>query len=347
LRDLARRRKVITLSARLSHAAKNSADDMPGIIGDLLATQAETAKARTWGKICDAATARAQDAIAGRVKAADFLSWGWPPLDKAFKAIRKGELVIIAARPSVGKSSLARCIATAATLSGRHVLFQSLEVAADDVIDGMATGQSGCNAAELPSMPAIDQRRYLQAIDTLRAAPLQVCEDRNLAGIIARTKATHAQTPLALLVIDYLGLIADCEPGRGETKAQAVGTVTKALKRLALELQIVVVCLSQLNRQSVNEGNREPRLSDLRDSGDIEQDADRVIFIHRPDECPIAKRQQNPLDDVEDLPRYGCALIQAKGRNVGTGFGAIWFNRRLARFEMPVTGDSNNLHHTY
>jgi len=338
LRALACRRRIITLSAQLTHAAKNSADDMAGIIGELLATQAETAKARTWGKICDAATARAQDAIAGRINAADFLSWGWPGLDVRFQPIRKGELVIIAARPSIGKTSLARGISTAATIAGRHVLFESLETSADDVADGMATGQSGCNAAELPRMPAMDQRRFLQAIDTLRAAPFQVCEDHNLAGIIARTKATHAQTPLALLVIDYLGLMDDCKPGQGETKAQAVGTVTKALKRLALELQIVVICISQLNRQSVNEGNREPRLSDLRDSGDIEQDADRVIFIHRPDDCPITKRPQNALDDVADLPRYGCALIQAKGRNVGTGYGAIWFNRRLARFEMPVSG---------
>jgi replicative DNA helicase len=112
-----------------------------------------------------------------------------------------------------------------------------------------------------------------------------------------------------------------------------VGAVTKALNRIAMENGVVVVCLAQLNRQSVVEGNREPRLSDLRDSGDIEQDADRVVFIHRPDECPITKRRQDTLDTLSDLPRYGCALVQAKGRNVGTAYGAALFSRKLARFE--------------
>ena len=115
--------------------------------------------------------------------------------------------------------------------------------------------------------------------------------------------------------------------------AQSVGAVTKQLKRLALEQDLVVVCLAQLNRDSVSDGNREPRLSDLRDSGDIEQDADRVVFIHRPDVCPLSKQAQDTLATLSALPRYGVALIQAKGRNVGTGFLAAWFNRKLARFE--------------
>ncbi len=342
LRTLSVRREIICLSSQLATVANSDPDQIPDVIGQLLATQAETTKARSWRKICEAATARAQDAIDGKVNTEDFISWGWPQLDQKFKPMRRGELVVIAARPSVGKSSLARQLATAAAVAGRHVLFESLEVSADDVIDGMAIARSGYNAADLTGLPVMDQKRFLQAIDTLRATPMQVCEDRTLAGIIARTKATHAQAPLAVLVIDYLGLIADCRPAKGETTAQAVGHVTKALKRLAMELHIVVVLLAQLNRQSANDGNREPRLSDLRDSGDIEQDADRVCFIHRPDECPIAKRRQDSLDDVNDLPRYGSALIQAKGRNVGTGYGAVWFNRRLARFEVQTLAPTSS-----
>ncbi len=333
LRALECRRRTMVLTAKLSMAAKDEPEQMSGIIAELLATQADTAKAISWSKICDAAAARALDAINGKTNTAAMLSWGWPELDQRFETMGKGELVIIAARPSVGKSSLARAVASTAAIGGRRVLFESLEVPADQMVNGMATSLSGHSFKELRDLLPVHQQRFLQSIATLREAPMQVHQDRTMAGIIARTKATHAQAPLDVLVIDYLGLIADCEPAKGQTKAQAVGTVTKALKRLAMELQIVVICLSQINRQSVNEGNREPRLSDLRDSGDIEQDADRVCFIHMPDECPFTKQPQSQLDDVSERPRFGCALIQAKGRNSGTGYGAVWFHRRLARFE--------------
>ena len=333
VRQLAVRRNVAALSARLAEAAASSPDDVAGIIGELLATQAESTKTRTWKKVCDAAEVRANDAVAGKVNTEDYVSWGIPAMDAKFKPMRKGELVIIGARPSVGKSSLARGIAYADALAGRRVLVESLEVSADDVADGMATAHSGVPLAELATAPSDLQRRFLQSLETLRSAPLHVFEDRTLSAIVARAQSMHASQPLDLLVIDYLGLIADCKAGKGETTAQAVGVVTKALKRIAMETGIVVVCLAQLNRQSVNEGNREPRLSDLRDSGDIEQDADRVVFIHRPDECPLTKRRQDTLDTLSELPRYGCALVQAKGRNVGTAHGAALFNRKLARFE--------------
>jgi len=333
LRELAVRRQIATLAARLSEAATSNPDAVPGIMTDLLAASAGSAPGRTWTQICDDAIRRAEDAIAGIIHAEDFISWGSPDLDNRFKPMRKGELIIVGARPSVGKSALARGIATTTALGGRRVLFESLEVRADEVVDGMTTGYCGVHFSELAAVPNDLRAKFLATIKKLRAAPLHVCEDRSLAGIIARAQSMHAQGPLDLLVVDYLGLIGDCNPTKGETLAQAVGTVTKALKRLAMEMNIVVICLAQLNRQAANDHNREPRLSDLRDSGDIEQDADRVIFIHRPDECPLTKQGQDTLAKLSDLPRYGCALIQAKGRSVGTGYGAVWFNRLLSRFE--------------
>ena len=335
IRSLAVRRKTIELSSQLSDAARGHPDEVFGIIGELLGTQAETGKARSMAKVCTDARTRALDAIAGKVNPAGSLSWGWAQLDARFQPMQSGELVVVAARPSVGKSSFARGIASAAAIAGRAILFESLEVSADRVIDGMATGSSGLNSRELAAAPKDLQARYLAAIDRLGKSQLLVFEDRSLAGIIARTKASHAQTPLAALVVDYLGLITDCQPGKGETKSQAVGRVTNALKALAMELKIVVICLAQLNRQLANDGNREPRLSDLRDSGDIEQDADRVIFIHRPDKCPFTGTEQSAHAESDDLPKYGCHLIQEKGRDVGTGYGQVWFNRKLARFEMP------------
>jgi replicative DNA helicase len=333
LRALSGRRRIATLSRQLTTAAATSPDEIPAILAALLTTQIESSKGQSWDQVCAAADQRARDAIAGVVHTADFVSWGSSALDDAFKPMRRGELVIIGARPSVGKSSLARGVAVAAALQDRHVLFESLEVSAGDVVDGMAVGLAGVAFGDLPGAPRDLQEKYLQSITKLRRAPLGVREDRSLAGIVARCQAMHATRPLDLLVIDYLGLVADCTPSKGQTPAQSVGAVTKQLKRLAMEQNVVVVCLAQLNRQSVTEGNREPRLSDLRDSGDIEQDADRVVFIHRPDVCPQSNQAQETLDPVTQLPRYGVALIQAKGRSVGTGIASSWFHRKRARFE--------------
>lgn len=333
LRALSGRRRISTLSTRLATAAATSPDEIPSILSSLLATQAESGKNPSWSQVCAAADQRARDAIAGVVNIADFISWGEGGLDDLLKPMRRGELVIIGARPSVGKSSLARGVAVAAALEGRHVLFESLEVSAADVVDGMAVGLSGVALGDLSGAPRDLQTKFLQSITELRNAPLSVREDRTLAGIVARCQAMHATRPLDLLVIDYLGLVADCAPDKGQTMAQSVGAVTKQLKRMAMEQDLVVVCLAQLNRQSVTDGNREPELSDLRESGDIEQDADRVVFIYRPNVCPRSNQAQETLAPLAHLPRYGLALIQAKGRSVGTGHGSAWFNRKLARFE--------------
>lgn len=330
---MANRRKISGLAKRLDEAAQNNPDEVDDVIARLLVASAPSQTQRDWVRVCDDAVERAKSSIEGRVNTDDWLSWGWVQLDAHFKQMRRGELVIIAARPSVGKSSLLRGISAKAAFAGRHVLFETLEVSQDDVADQMATAVSGIACGELAKVHPGDQTDFLAAVGQLRAAPLHVFEDRSLAGIIARVKAVHATRPVDLLAVDYLGKITDCEPGKGQTKAQAIGRVTGALKALALELRIVVLCAAQLNRNAAIDDNREPRLSDLRDSGDIEQDADRVVIIHRPDECPLTRSMQSALDSIESRPRYGCALIQAKGRNVGTGYGAVWFNRQLARFE--------------
>jgi replicative DNA helicase len=229
-----------------------------------------------------------------------------------------------------------RQIVWANAKAGRRVLVESIEVSPDDIADALAATVAGVNARNLATAHKADQADYLAAVRALDRGNLHVFDcDRSLAAICARAKAINANSPLDLIAIDYLGLIADCEATHpGQTKASAIGRVTKTLKSLAMELGCVIICLSQLNRQSVTDGNREPRLSDLRDSGDIEQDADRVIFIHRPDEDPITKFQQKDTDDVQDRPRFFVNLIQAKGRNVGTSLVAFHFRRAVTRFEM-------------
>lgn len=330
------RREVIRGSTALTEAARGNPDAMPEMFARLLQTQTQSAAHRTWTTVVSDAAQRAEDVIAGRnTDEQRTLSFGLSDLDRIFHPIRRGELVVVAARPAVGKSSLMRQVAIANSKAGEHVLVESLEVSADDIADSLAGTEAGVNRTDLATAHHCDQQDYLTAIRSLDLENLHVFDcDRSLAAIIARAKAIHATRPIDLLAIDYLGLITDCEAtNHGQTKASAIGRVTKALKALAMELDCVVIVLAQLNRQSVTDGNREPRLTDLRDSGDIEQDADRVILIHRPDEDPLTHCAQKDTDDLSDRPRFFVNLIQAKGRNVGTGIASFYFRRAVTRFE--------------
>lgn len=337
LKRLEMRRDVIRRAGELIEAAFETPEGIADGMMRVLQTQMHGTAARTWGKIVADAEERAEAAASGKLNPDErSLTMGFGAgHDRLFKRFRRKELVVLAARPSVGKSSLLRHIAGKNALAGSTVVVETLEVGCDDVVDQLATAISGTPYSTLATAHPADRADYRRALATLKAAPLHCFEaDTSLAAIMARAKAIHAQAPVDMLAIDYLGLIDDCEPQKGQTKANAVGRVTKALKRLAMELDCVVLLLAQLNRGPVNEGNREPRLSDLRDSGDIEQDADRVIFIHRPDVNAVTGCNQATTQDADDLPRFYVQLLQEKGRNVGTAQGALWFNRPLARFEL-------------
>lgn len=329
------RRKIIRGGTALVEAATENPDAVPEVFARLLQTQTHATSPRTWKNVVATTAQRAEDIISGHYEEeAHTLGFGFSDLDRTFGRMHRGELVVVAARPSVGKSSQMRQITLANAKGGAHVMVESLEVSADDIADALAATQAGVNKGNLAKAHKADQADYLAAIRHLDLENLHVFDcDRSLGAILARAKALHVSRPLDLIAIDYLGLISDCEAGRGENKAAAIGRVTKALKSLAMELDCVILLLAQLNRQSVTDGNREPRLSDLRDSGDIEQDADRVIFIHRPDENPLTKIAQKDTDKLAERPRFFVNLIQAKGRNVGTGVVSFYFRRDITRFE--------------
>jgi replicative DNA helicase len=282
---------------------------------------------KSWSTAIDEADVRAKDIIAG--KDDGFVTFGLSDLDKAFAKAKRGELVVLAARPSVGKSSLLRGMALRNARAGLNTYVNSLEVPAADIALQMASSESGISLRYLAHAHPKDQEDFVKALRSLRLKNLHVYDnDRSLGKICARLRALKPDVAF----IDYLGLIEDCNPRAGETKAQAVGRVTKALKQLAIELNIVIVILSQLNRASVSEGNREPRLDDLRDSGDIEQDADRVIFLHLPATNLATGVAQSSTSDPMECPTFYVNAIQAKGRNVGTGICGILFQRAIARF---------------
>ena len=266
----------------------------------------------------------------------DCVSWGFEGLDKVFAPMRSGQMVVLAARPSVGKSSLARQIAIACALhSKQQVLFASLEVMGKSLLWNMAQTISRISSANIgPACHPKDLSDFKAGLEKVMTPKLEVlaASSVSLAAIIARCEVLRAkQTPPRLVVIDYIGLMPDAAPEKGENRAQSVGRVSRALKRMALENNCVVLVLSQLNRDSAKDES-EPQIHHLRESGDIEQDADKIVLLHRPASTPGGSPQSSS-SSVSDTPSFFVSAIQAKGRDDGTGTVGLNFRRAITRFE--------------
>ena len=341
LRKATAMRKLALLNAQAAEAiTTGDGDAVSAVISKMQEAKVESLPRATWRQTGQIEIERAKKIIAGEedpdVRA---VAWPWSTFDREFKPFRQGELCVIAAGPSHGKSSLLRQICLHAGKHGRNCAIASLEVPAGDIFNLMASAESGQSWSNLKKLHPADQKEFLRGLARVHEAKIEVsCDTSDLNNIIAWARKEHESRFLDILAIDYLGLIAQCQPQKGENKASAVGQVAAAFKRLATELGIVVLLAVQLNRNAAND-EREPRLTDLKDSGDIEAHADRVILIHRPNTNKLTGTPQNTHDPVEDCPRFYVQLFQEKGRNVGTGMTSMSFNRPCARFESFQHGE--------
>lgn len=241
---------------------------------------------------------------------------GFKDLDDVTGGFQAGNLIIVAARPSMGKSALVTNIAENAALHhGRAVALFSLEMSEAELAQRFVASQAKIGGDELRKGRVRQQAwpDILKASNKLSAAPLYVDDSSDIGILEVRAKARrlHSQHPggLGLVIVDYLQLMrAD---GRIESRVQQVGEMSRGLKVLARELEVPVIALSQLSRAvETRGGDKKPILSDLRESGQIEQDADLVMFIYREDyydkesehpgeaELLIAKHRNGPLRDV-------------------------------------------------
>jgi replicative DNA helicase len=294
---------------------------------------------KPWAQVVADTVAHTEQRIAHTPEALrGTLDWPWPEMTKLFGPMRRGELIIPAARPSVGKSSLARAVVDFHAKAGRNVLVESMEMTGQEIAEALAAAESGICATTVADAHARDQADFLRALRAQARPNLHVfTRDHSLAAIVARAKAIHSTTPLDLLIIDYLGLISDCKGTERTLKTDAIGNVTGALKRLAMELDCVVIVLAQLNRLSAKDGNREPVITDLRDSGNIEQDANKIILLHRPNTDPLTNTDQMSSKDSEDRPRYFTNAIQGKGRSDGDGqVFSLYLRRATTKFSPAV-----------
>lgn len=343
--ELAQLRAAITAATGVVEEAYNyTGGGVSAHLGRAVERVTEAIQARSEARSWPAVVSEARDLTKARLVPATASSaaswsipWAWSNLDHEFQPMEPGEMIVVAARPSVGKSTLARMQAVHAAGNGFPTLLSSLEVTDTELAVNLAANVSGVRSRrDLDRLHSGDANRLLAAFDELAAIPRFAVShtDEWLDEILGRAAAFKARHGLALLVVDYLQLIADCKsPQRGENESSAIGRVTRALKRFAVRESCVVLLLSQLNRD-VERDDRDPRLSDLRGSGSIEEDANRVIFLHRPDLIPAEFAEMDgatvPQGPVDDRDWHFIRLIQAKGRNQGTGIAGLRLDRSTA-----------------
>lgn len=232
---------------------------------------------------------------------------GFPDLDDALAGMQKSNLIVLAARPGVGKTSLAMniCQYVAVELK-RPVGFFSLEMSREELVDRLLVSQADIDAWKLKTgkLSEEDFTKLSNAMGELAEAPLFIDDTPALSILEMRTKARRLQVEngLDLLVVDYLQL---ARSRNLENRVQEVSEISQGLKNLARELKIPVLGISQLSRAVETRGGKKPQLSDLRDSGSIEQDADVVMFLWREDDdnsenmmLDIAKHRNGPLKSI-------------------------------------------------
>jgi replicative DNA helicase len=259
---------------------------------------------------------------------------GFPDLDSLTTGFQKSDLIVLAARPSVGKTSLALNIAEhAAVRDKRSVGIFSLEMSKEQLVQRLLSSVANIDADRLRSgfLEEMDFTRLAPAMNALSEARLYIDDTPNISTMELRTKARRlqAEAGLDLVVVDYLQLMQASSTTKDANRVQEVSEISRGLKGLARELDIPVIALSQLSRQPEMRNEKEPRLSDLRESGAIEQDADLVLFLWRE-----AERQgETHGEDQEEIK-----LKLAKHRNGPTGEIVLEFRKRQTRFVSSTAG---------
>jgi len=255
---------------------------------------------------------------------------GFADLDEMTSGFQNADLVIVAARPSMGKTSLVLNIAQHAAIE-KHtpVALFSLEMSKEALVQRMLTSEARVDAQRLRKgmLRDDDFTRMARAAGTLSAAPIWIDDTAGISLLEIRSKARRlrADAKIELVIVDYLQLIAG---PNSESRQQEISAISRSLKALAKELNVPVIALSQLSRAPEQRaGDHRPQLSDLRESGAIEQDADLVMFIYR------QEVYDGPTDKDGNSLEGRAEVIVGKQRNGPIGFVNLFFHKSYTRFE--------------
>ena len=260
------------------------------------------------------------------------IDFGLSDLDDIVRCLRPGNLAIIAGRPGTGKTVLGMNLAEKLVIrdAGSALVF-SLEMSQAELAKRSLAATSGVSQSHIESGEAVtipeSNLKMTAAVDKMSRADIRICDKPALtfSRICAIARFQHRARKLDLIVIDYLGLISPDPNAKMQNRNQELGAISRGLKALAKELAIPIVALAQLNRGIEGRTDKRPVMSDLRDSGEIEQDADVIIMAHR--------------DMGTDAGRAGLTMIDAvKVRHAKPGYCALQFRGDLARFELAAQG---------
>jgi len=248
---------------------------------------------------------------------------GYTDIDRLLGGLQRSDFIIIAARPSVGKTSLCLSIARNAARHGQRVAIFSLEMSSAQIVQRIVSAETGIGTQRLRlgNLREDEWPLFVQATGKLADLPVYIDDTPSISVLQLRTKARrlHAEHGLDLILVDYLQLMTG--DVRSENRVQEVSYISRSIKALARELDLPVVTASQLSRAVEQRTDKRPILADLRDSGSLEQDADVVMFIYRDELYNPDTEKQNIAD-----------IIVSKHRNGPTGTVQLFFRKRLAQF---------------
>ncbi len=294
-----------------------------------------TTEVSRWEEVLQEAFARIDE----RLKQGSDLSGlrtGFTEFDRMTGGLHPAELVIVAGRPSMGKTALACNIAENVAFDQKvGTLFVSLEMSRNELAERMLCSYARVNAHKLRNgfLPAEGHAKLVEKASTISKSPLYIDDtpSRTLTEIAASARRLKRREGLGLIIIDYLQLIEPDNPR--DPRQEQVAKIARRLKGLARSLEVPVCCLAQLNRQAETTKDNRPRLSHLRESGAIEQDADLVTFVHREEYYATNEQEREELAGKAEL-------ILAKQRNGPVGDVRLTFQAEFARFANPADEDN-------
>ena len=261
---------------------------------------------------------------------------GFPDLDEYLGGLQRADLVILGARPSMGKSSLAVNMAVNAAKSGHTCGVFSLEMTREQLAMRVLASEAGIDShrLRLGLYTHLEEGRIIDSIGRLSDLPMFIDDTpyQGMAEMRSKARRLALERGLDLLVVDYLQLVQGRQKWGQSNRVQEITEISRELKVLAGDLKVALIACSQLNRMVESRPNNRPRLSDLRDSGSIEQDADVVMFIHRED-VYVTEEEWNQVHPDQEYPKNIAEIIIAKHRKGPTGSILLEFIDNLVRFD--------------
>ena len=310
-------------------APQDLVTELNNVSSSLLSIKEPESFAKSVDRTIEVAEAR----IAGRESTSDgkFIT-GLPTFDRIAGKAGRGEMVIMAALPSLGKSSLIGQGTLATVLKGHHVAIFNRETGTVDYLMRMAALRSGANPRDLRRELPERQKRFIEELKAMKQwENLHVFrKEADFGSICARARQLAGKVKLEAVIIDHIGLVLPPSVGKSSTREREVAAMSNGFKNLAIDLDIPVFVICQMNRESGKE-KRPPRPSDLKDSSALEQDADRIWFLHREE---VDANGQSQVDRPDQPPRNIVHehLIAAKDRNGSTFSITLEFNKPLTKF---------------